>query len=559
MTPTQTEIKITPTKVLLYSLQQKMYYFLVRRRRNVHDQSGLPNSPKTIASNSLPVVTTFSFVIVNIMSLHAHQDHVGPADNNNDSDLSPATDHQAVESMLAKEMNRLSVKERGRIQEEIHGVGSMVPEESPLMVQSNLQAMQVAIDNIPGKNAYNQAIDLYSRQLQQQLSLLYNNKKKNTNLGCYVYDLDLRMRFLRYELWDPIRAARRFIKYLDLLVEYFGPETLLRPLRYSDLCKESRQIMRRGNWQVLSSRDSTGRIVLAHLGWISSPTARLRVKIIFYMLNAVSEDVESQKRGCVVLMSADVNALPDIINQAQRHEHANVMDGLPVRGSAVHFCFPNTPFSRIIRAGIILTGHNENHVRSQLHMDDLHRPETQYRLMTYGIPIQVIPCTSSGVIKTKYHLQWIKSRMSLDRMRESGTPGDVVIHPGNDDVLFSQGGSKTKHLGNVIFRSVLERYMKEYQSTGLDWDAMKEVRGKVIKDIEASGGKFLMMDKNMNWWVPISDPLDLAERITSAFYYQAKKMGAFPKAQTTASGSTLFLPSNKRQKLEGEGGCCSPW
>jgi hypothetical protein len=53
---------------------------------------------------------------------------------------------------------------------------------------------------------------------------------------------------------------------------------LLAPqLRYSDLCKESQQILRKGNWQALPSRDSTGRIILVHQGWISLPTARLRV------------------------------------------------------------------------------------------------------------------------------------------------------------------------------------------------------------------------------------------------------------------------------------------
>jgi hypothetical protein len=141
--------------------------------------------------------------------------------------LSPS-DHQAVESMLVKEMNRLSVEEREYIQEEIHGAKSLAPEESPLMVQRNLNAMQDAIDNIPIKNAYDQALDLYSRQQQQQqLSCL----DQNDNQGCYVCDLQLRIRFLRYELWNPVLAARRFIKYLDLLLEYFGPKALMRPVR----------------------------------------------------------------------------------------------------------------------------------------------------------------------------------------------------------------------------------------------------------------------------------------------------------------------------------------
>jgi hypothetical protein len=159
------------------------------------------------------------------MPFHTHQD--GDSTPNCASNMSPV-DHQAVESLLVKEMNRLSVKERTLIQEEIHGAKSLAPEESTLMVQQSLKAIQDAIDDIPVKVAYDQALDLYSKQQEQQQTSLLDN---NVNRGCYVCDLDLRIRFLRYEFWDPVLAARRFIKYLDLLLEYIGPEALMRPVR----------------------------------------------------------------------------------------------------------------------------------------------------------------------------------------------------------------------------------------------------------------------------------------------------------------------------------------
>jgi hypothetical protein len=247
------------------------------------------------------------------------------------------------------------------------------------------------------------------------------------------------------------------------------------------------------------------------------------------------------------------------MNRAQLREHVKAMEGYPIRCAAVHLCFPDTPISRIIRAGIVLSGPDQNYTRFQMHLGSLHLPETQYRLMTYGIPTQEIPSTSSGVIKTKYHLQWIKSRKALEEMRESGASLDAVIHPGNNDVLFSQGGSKTRHHGNVLFRSVLEKYMEEYQSLGKDWVALKAIRDKVMKHVEANGGSFLMLDKKMNWWVPISDPVELNEKITSSFYYQSKKSLAPPNSQDSASECILFLQANKRRKLEGEQLCCSAW
>jgi hypothetical protein len=63
--------------------------------------------------------------------------------------------------MLAKEMNRLTFEERERIQEEIHGATSLAREESHLMVQRNLNAMQDEIENIPVKKAYQQTLELH--------------------------------------------------------------------------------------------------------------------------------------------------------------------------------------------------------------------------------------------------------------------------------------------------------------------------------------------------------------------------------------------------------------
>jgi hypothetical protein len=250
---------------------------------------------------------------------------------------------------------------------------------------------------------------------------------------------------------------------------------------------------------------------------------------------------------------------PDIINGAQVQEHLNAMDGYPARAAAIHLCLPNTSFSQIIRAGVLLTGRTEYRMRFQTHLDDLHRPETQYRLMTYGIPIQDIPCTNSGVIKIKNNAQWIKSRMELDKMRESGELVEVVIHPGNDSVLFRQGGSKAGHYGNVKFRSLLEEYMEEYVSAGKDRAALKLVRTKVIKQVEAGGGKFLILDKKMNWWIPIADRADLDEKIVSSFYHQAKKMNIPSLSHVSTSKNSLFLQGNKRRKLEGKQLCCSYW
>ena len=50
---------------------------------------------------------------------------------------------------------------------------------------------------------------------------------------------DFRLRFLRSELFDAAKAAKKIVGFLDLLLEYYGEFALRRPIRLSDLGKEA--------------------------------------------------------------------------------------------------------------------------------------------------------------------------------------------------------------------------------------------------------------------------------------------------------------------------------
>lgn len=134
-------------------------------------------------------------------------------------------DTAAFESLMAEELKRLTVKERSGIEEEIHGVNWLAPQESHAMIESKLKRMQQAIERLPEKNSYDQAVNTYQERQRRNLSLLASTVPAPT---CYVMDPELRIRFLRCELWDPMKAAKRFVKYLDMVLEHFGPMALER-------------------------------------------------------------------------------------------------------------------------------------------------------------------------------------------------------------------------------------------------------------------------------------------------------------------------------------------
>mmetsp|Transcript_49093 Transcript_49093/g.55626 ORF Transcript_49093/g.55626 Transcript_49093/m.55626 type:complete len:134 (+) Transcript_49093:64-465(+) len=67
-------------------------------------------------------------------------------------------DPQIVDELLTEEMGKLSFQDRNAINEEIHGVISLAPEETPDMIERSLTEMSNTIDRIKHKyTAYVQA------------------------------------------------------------------------------------------------------------------------------------------------------------------------------------------------------------------------------------------------------------------------------------------------------------------------------------------------------------------------------------------------------------------
>jgi hypothetical protein len=182
-----------------------------------------------------------------------------------------------VDDLLAKEMMRLSVKDRNDIQEEIHGVKCLAVDETPELIRASLRKLTEEIDtNIPDsqKRAYLQSLQPLhpsypsspvgsgpSRLLSSPTTQNNNNSNNNNNLS-YIHGDDFRLRFLRCDLFDVPRAARRLVTYLDMLLELFGDYALRRPICLSDFSKEELRHMRKGMIQVLPYRDRSGRRIM---------------------------------------------------------------------------------------------------------------------------------------------------------------------------------------------------------------------------------------------------------------------------------------------------------
>jgi hypothetical protein len=155
-------------------------------------------------------------------------------------------DTKAVDEMLSKDLSNLSFADRNAINEEVHGVRNLAADETPQTLEKSLWMFQHHLEDIQIKPAYDQAVLYQSRWVLQNPTL--------------------RLRCLRAERFNINKATRRFVNYLDLLLEYYGAEALMRPIRISDLGKEEMELLRSGEYQLLPFRDRSGRRVISCLG-----------------------------------------------------------------------------------------------------------------------------------------------------------------------------------------------------------------------------------------------------------------------------------------------------
>jgi hypothetical protein len=213
--------------------------------------------------------------------------------------------------------------------------------------------------------------------------------------------------------------------------------------------------------------------------------------------------------------------------------------------------FPDGPIYSLIKSAVVLgLFGSEERVRTKCY--DGMTTESIYALMSFGLPVQEIPLTSGGNIKTKNLLQWIKTRRAIDTCRQGGgTVPNIIIHPNTHDVLFSRGGN-AQHLGNKDFHQYLSLMNSAYHESS-QRDAMEHIRNELISSVVSNKGRFLQVNKVGGWWEEIIDLESIHFKINNAFYDFNRKLKAVQNQQSSKSSTSTFLESNKRRKIGSDG------
>jgi hypothetical protein len=446
------------------------------------------------------------------------------------------TSAKLVDKVLAKEFSSLSVQERSRTYEDIHGVIGYV-EETPVFIQNSLQQLDDALSRITPKRAYEIA------------------EKQDKD---YVMDVKFRLMFLRAESFHPGKAAARLVGYFEGMLRFFGECLLTRRIQYNDLDANDQTCVKAGHMQPLPTRDRSGRVVFTDVDNFKDQSyvnANNRLKACIYMWLMLAEDEESQKRGLVlVVLQMGFLDLAGASLTVTR-EIPRLLDWLPIRVCALHFCSDDRLTGFLFRAAGVGVP-EEGRARLRYHIGT--RTEIMYSLLSFGLPVDLIPYSESGTIKKTNLNRWIAKYIARDKeMAKNGGAFSGVDLPSRNDVLHGKGKPFQNHPGNAHLRVLVESNIDEYQAAYESVDKMNVVY-KVFAEVKATSGRFLEKD-DVGWWRESHD-VDAVDKVRMLFQrtHRKEKLQRDHLAQSppdqVGDYASMFLHQGKRPRFDT--GCC---
>jgi len=187
--------------------------------------------------------------------------------------------------------------------------------------------------------------------------------------------------------------------------------------------------------------------------------------------------------------------------------------------------------------------------------------EIQYNLHGYGIPVDQIPITDTGNIKTKNLFQWIRVRKYLESQRaqtissyvssDSESSMGSSIHlsidcPNMNDVIFRGKHAYLSHPGNAMFRGLIEsRYEEHNRLTTID--AKVQVTWNIIKEVEKRNGRFLVWDNN-GCWKEITDRMQVRTKVAGALKDHKRRLKARSNMRANSSSTFEFERQDNHHK-----------
>mmetsp|Transcript_101 Transcript_101/g.244 ORF Transcript_101/g.244 Transcript_101/m.244 type:complete len:546 (-) Transcript_101:313-1950(-) len=508
--------------------------------------------------------------------------------NNNNGEIPDAPSNFSIDRDLADELLKLSFKDRTAIQEEIHGVRCLAVEETPELIarkllefdgkimeekiklgielRNSLHSMEEARKKNPLRNVQSLSEGSYQvKYLAPPLPLSSPSPNPtlpmtivivstdSVNRICYLNDPNVRLRFLRCETFDVSKAVRRLVCFLELARELFGDYVADRPIRISDFNDRREEVaLQNSRNQYLPFRDRSGRRVLVGVGHCDFSLApELRYKIMLYLHWVVSEDIETQQKGAVIIgwpsnegneddeggYSWEKSIRPKL-NMKHRSFQQRLNDSMPVRVTSQQMYMKDTPFFRALSVMYYIGMDSQNKSIYKAHYGE--PTELRYALTGYGIPQQLLPLSNTGTVKTANHSRWIYAlRAKAQRetrnlngeiqQRSDGEVEEIVDCPGSRDVIFRKGPTFKNNPGNMYFRELIESTQDKHtqgsrkEKCNITWN--------IVNEVLARNGRFLNWSSKKEMWIVATDLENIRKKVAACYKQYNRTVLTFQQQQ----------------------------
>lgn len=437
--------------------------------------------------------------------------------------------------LVAQEMAALSAHDREQVYFDVHGVNERTTAESPEFLQMKLQELTMELSKLL------LSPDQFS--LEYQMALAQDKD--------YVQNPDFCLRFLRTDFFDAKKAAVRLCKHFKEKLKLFGVSNLVSDITQDILDKDTIEAIYSGYSQFLPLRDRAGRLVKVVFPDPAHTPHEAKLKRMFYYSMANSQDLETQRNGQVSIVYAIHQRPAKGMDVRNVLSEAMMVEALPIRLEAIHFCHDNPLWLPVVGAIKIGMGIYER-LRLREHSpvpppgSSVHA-ECMLRLQSFGIPTQAadqcFPLTEDGLrISSKVHeemwemqrnherklqqerchIQQEQSHYQRQRQVEGGsvtnltrsTGGARVQVPGRNDVLLGRGKGSYLHLGNIRFRHMIESRAEEYNSAGATRNKMG-ITAAIVQEVRNLTGRFLKHDGKTGW-IDVDDEM-ARQKVAHAF------------------------------------------
>jgi len=353
------------------------------------------------------------------------------------------------ERALAEDLNALSVKDRQRMDEEIHGVADVNP-ELPDFVTEKLAAVRLEIQKLyPSqglRRAYDRAVFLRPQIESDDTFLLM---------------------LLRAKRFDARDAACVLLQYFSSKLDLFGDKLLGQKITWNDLTPTEQERVKAGGYLHLKGVEPKGRVILfARVSYwdLSDPISLVRG--MWYINSAIEDDDEQQRKGAIMMMdlTGPFRHTPvEIVKffaMIQKH-----METVLFRVDCVHLLYDNPALDSFFKS-LFGVSRADLRVRNRCHFGS--SLEIQYSLRTFGIDIEGYIGSQAESFSRASMRCYLEQRLPAEeawRKREepfTHQTSKIALCPNLNDILLGRNKFAVSWPGNLMYNKMIESQARRY-------------------------------------------------------------------------------------------------